>query len=181
MRKMQKDTRLNSQRILKYGLPLAAAVLLDRISKILVLGHLKNDSVTVIDGVLDFRYVENKGSAFGMFSSIPIIPIVFSLIFCAGITVFVFRAKEMRTAYVVLLGFIAGGGIGNLIDKLAFGYVVDFIDFRMFSFWRWVFNVADSFVCVCVVLFFILYVSGEIKLEKDKRRKRENKADGQSR
>ena len=175
---MQEDTRLKIKRIITYGLPLAAAVLLDRISKILVLKYLKNDAVTVIDGVLDFRYVENKGSAFGMLSSVPIIPILLSAVFCIGLTVYVLKTKEIRTAYAILFGFIAGGGIGNLIDKLAFGYVVDFIDFRMFSFWKWVFNIADSFVCVCVVLFFIMYIAEDIRLGKEKRNKEDHDADG---
>ena len=160
---------MNGKRILKYGLPLAAAVLLDRISKMIVLKYLKDSSVTVIKGVLDFRYIENKGSAFGMFSSEPLIPIIVSALFCICITVYVFRSKEIKPAFIVLLGFIAGGGIGNLIDKLTLGYVVDFIDFRLFSFWTWVFNIADSFVCVCVVILFIMYIAEEIKLGKDKR------------
>ena len=168
---MQKDTRLKLRRLITYGLPLAAAVLLDRISKILVLKYLKNGELTLIKGVLDLRYVENKGSAFGMFSSLPIIPMLLSAVFCIGLTVFVLKAKEIRPAYLILFGFVAGGGIGNLIDKLAFGYVVDFIDFRMFSFWKWVFNIADSFVTVCVIVFFIMYAAEDIRLGREKRNK----------
>ena len=168
-------------KIWKYGLPLFAAVLLDRISKILVLRHLKDGgSVTVIKGVLNFTFKMNKGAAFSLFEDIPVIPIILAALFCLAITVFVFREKDIRPSYVVLLGFIAGGGIGNLCDKLTLGYVVDFIDFRFLPFWTYIFNVADSFICVCVILLFILYASGEIKLGKEKRKNRDNKADGES-
>ena len=69
------------------------------------------------------------------------------------------------------LAFIAGGGIGNMIDRVAFGYVVDMIDFCLFDFWKWIFNVADAFVCIgagLVVLALILDIISEGKKKKVK-------------
>ena len=61
------------------------------------------------------------------------------------------------------LALVIGGGIGNMIDRVAYGFVVDFIDFCAFDFWKWVFNIADSAVCVGAGLFMLYLVLDTVK------------------
>ena len=68
------------------------------------------------------------------------------------------------------LSLVIGGGIGNMIDRIAYGYVVDFLDFCAFpSIWKWVFNIADACVCVgagIVMLYFIIDIVKDAKKQK---------------
>ena len=61
------------------------------------------------------------------------------------------------------LALVIGGGIGNMIDRVAYGFVVDFIDFCAFDFWKWVFNIADSAVCVGAGLFILFLILDTVK------------------
>ena len=101
---------------------------------------------------------------------------VFSTIGIALVGVYLwFYVKGVlgRTA----LALIIGGGIGNMIDRVAYGFVVDFIDFCAFDFWKWVFNIADSAVCVgagMFILYLILDTVKELKKQKAQAADKEN-------
>jgi signal peptidase II len=80
----------------------------------------------------------------------------------------------------VALSLIIGGGIGNMIDRIAYGFVVDFIDFCLFDFWVWVFNIADAAVCVGAGLFIlelILELVAEYRKKKNGVQKNEQNTD----
>ena len=105
---------------------------------------LPGDSVPVIDGVLHFTYIENPGMSFGLLTNHR----------------WIFMTVSSSLALIV------GGGIGNMFDRVLLGYVVDFIDVRIFgSLWRWVFNVADAAVCVGAAL-LVIYCLVSYKKEK---------------
>lgn len=147
---------------------IAAVVLLDQISKILVLTHLYEDQVDLIDGVLRFTYVENRGMAFGLLSDHRWVFLVTSTVGIGFMIFYLFRYVK-RDLSRVSLALIIGGGIGNMIDRVRLGFVVDFIDFCAFDFWVWVFNVADAAVCVGAALFvldLLLELFGELKKGK---------------
>ncbi|MBQ8758975.1 MAG: signal peptidase II [Clostridia bacterium] len=137
----------------------AAVVLLDQISKYFVCHYLKEaGSITLIEGVLKFTYVENRGAAFGILSDNRAVFMVISVIIIALLGYVIARFHGQSRLFDACLGLILGGGIGNMIDRAALGYVVDFIDFCAFDFWKWVFNVADSAVvvgCILAVVFVI--------------------------
>ena len=99
-------------------------------------------------GIFDIRHVHNAGAAFGMLAHSNVLFIIVAVGVLVGMLVFLPRIRQAETAVVVAFGLIAGGTLGNLVDRLRFGYVVDFIDFR----WWPVFNVADSCICVGVGL-----------------------------
>ena len=139
--------------ILVSGLILGV-VALDQISKLLVLQFLYNDQVTLIPGVLNFKYVENDGMAFGLLSDHRWVFMVFSVIGIGLLSFYLFRYVKAPLGRIGL-ALIIGGGIGNMIDRVAYGFVVDFIDFCAFDFWIWVFNIADSAVCIGAALFII--------------------------
>ena len=150
---------------------LAAAIIvtviaLDQASKLLVLAYLYEDEVAIIKNVLHFTYVENRGMAFGLLADHRWIFLLASVIGIALVALYLVKFTK-RPLSRVALAMIIGGGIGNMIDRVRLGFVVDFIDFCAFDFWMWVFNIADAFVCVGGAL-LILYLVVEIVKESKK-------------
>ncbi len=130
-------------------------VLIDRLSKNFFSGLLDlNESVAVIHHVLHFSLVHNTGIAFGLFKDCGAVFIVIPLIL-TGLLVyniyFYRHSEQLSRLYIVAFALILGGAIGNLIDRIFLGYVIDFIDFRIWP----VFNVADSAITIgaAIILF----------------------------
>ena len=124
-------------------------VLLDQVSKFFAFHHLPiGQDVNCLDPIFHFHYHENRGAAWGILADQPWVFMALSSIAIVAIIVFLFvnRKKPMHPVLRYGLAMIAGGGIGNMIDRVANGYVVDFIEFGFFDFP--IFNVADSFVTV---------------------------------
>lgn len=152
---------------------LIATALLDQASKLWVVKSFAlYESVTVIPGFFSLTYLHNTGAAFGMFAGQPGL---FRQVFFIGIALvalvllFFFQrrfAKESRW-FTVSFALIAGGAIGNLIDRLRYGSVVDFLDFYIGTHHWPAFNIADSAICVGVALFVLLSFLQD-RLEKQK-------------
>ena len=139
-----------------------ALVFLDQLSKWLAVIYLEgNAPFYFIPGFLRFSYVENRGAAFGMLADNRWVFLILSSLTIICLIVFMFVSKPKCRLERVGLALILAGGIGNMIDRVFLGYVIDFIDF--YSIWNYVFNIADSCVCIGVAL-LILYV---IKLSID--------------
>ena len=136
-----------------------AVILLDQVSKHFVCTNLKPvGSVTVIEGILNFTYVENRGAAFGILSDNRVVFMVFSVLIIVVLSYIVVRFHGQSKLFDTVLGLIVGGGVGNMVDRAFLGYVIDFIDFCAFDFWKWVFNIADTAVvvgCILAILFVI--------------------------
>ncbi|MBQ8141426.1 MAG: signal peptidase II [Clostridia bacterium] len=160
---------------------IAAAVLLDQVSKILVVEFLnREEPLVLIEGVFRFTYVENDGAAFGMLGDHRWIFMILSVVGIAAVFVYLWKFRPNSKFACTALSFIVGGGIGNMIDRIfrygvdaegeVYHYVVDFIDFYAFpDIWMWVFNIADSFVCVgagMMIVYLILDLVKEYKKEK---------------
>lgn len=134
---------------------IAGVILLDQISKLLIVANLYEGQVTLIPGVLRFTYVENTGMAFGLLSDHRWVFLALSAVGILLIGFYLFRYAK-TTLCRLSLALIVGGGIGNMIDRIARGYVVDFIDFCAFpNVWYWVFNIADAAVTVGGVIFAV--------------------------
>src|SRR5581483_6758709 len=112
------------------------------------------ESVDIIPGFFDFTYVQNQGAAFGLFSTAlfpfrTLLLVLFSLM-AMGFIFYTSRRWPHQWQVQAPLGMVLGGAVGNLLDRLRFGSVVDFIEVGYHQ-WRWpVFNVADSFITVGV-------------------------------
>lgn len=157
-------------------------VFVDQLTKWLAIIFLKgNESVVFINNILKFTYIENKGAAFGMLSDHRWVFLIISSIAIIGITIYMIKWRPKSQLLCVAISFIVGGGIGNMIDRVCLGYVVDFIDFYAFpKIWKYIFNVADSFVCVgagMVMLYLILSMVEEAKAEKLKRTAEQKQAE----
>ena len=152
----------------------AGVVALDQISKALVLNLMYEGQIVLIPGVLNFTYVENRGMAFGLLSEHRWVFLVLSSIGIVLMALYLWYYAK-TTLSRVGLSMVVAGGIGNMIDRLALGFVVDFIDFCAFDFWAWVFNVADAAVCVGAAIFVLDLV---LELVREARSKGKEKDDG---
>ena len=135
-------------------------VFLDKYTKYLAETFLKPKGyVTVIPGVLELRYLENRGAAFGMLQNRQWIFVVFAICCVILCCWYVFRlaAEDRHLASAVCLSVLAAGASGNLIDRVARGSVIDFIYVSLIHFP--VFNVADICVSVStiVLVFLVLF------------------------
>ncbi len=138
-----------------------AVVVLDQVTKWLVVKFLVPvGSVPLIDGVLHLTYVENTGAAFGMMKDRRWIFMAASTIAIVIIIVIIARYARENRFETICISMILGGGIGNMIDRVRLGYVIDFIDVRLINFA--VFNVADSFVTVGAILLIVYLIRGLI-------------------
>ncbi len=138
-----------------------AAVLLalDQYTKYLAINHLKNrPALVLIDGVLELQYLENRGSAFGMLQNQKFIILFVGIVFLAVIIFFLFRLPLQKKYNIVhiLLSVVIAGGIGNMVDRFRFDYVVDFISFVLINYP--IFNVADCYIVVAMIILFLLFV-----------------------
>lgn len=150
---------------------MAVTVILDQISKYIVVANLGlHESIEIIPGILRFTYIQNDGAAFGSMDEHRWVFMLLSTVAIVAILVFLFWKKPQDKLLLSALIMVTGGGIGNMIDRVALGYVIDFIDFCAFpKIWMWIFNVADSFVCVgagVLALWMILDTVKEYKKEK---------------
>lgn len=129
-----------------YCLIAIAVVVFDRIIKILVVSDMRPwETIPVIENVFHFTYVQNTGAAFSMWQEQWIVLILLPLVVIAvGLVLMILKRNKWDKLMLISIAFICGGGLGNLIDRMVFGYVVDLFDFRVFP----VFNIADIFICV---------------------------------
>lgn len=127
---------------------------LDQLTKVLVQNYVKPaDTVPVIDKVIQFRYTENTGAAFSIFSDKTwLLSIITGVMILAGLLYLFLGKAENKLQYISLV-LIVSGGIGNLIDRVFRGFVIDFIEYLFMEYA--VFNFADILVTIGTVLLVI--------------------------
>ena len=149
---------------------IAGVIGLDQLTKALAVIYLEGEpSFPIWQDVLHLTFVRNEGAAFGILSNHRWVFMIFSTIAIFALGVYLFRFSKEKFWAKIAIAMIIGGGIGNMIDRIVLGSVVDFIDFTLIHFA--VFNVADSFVCVGVgllVLYLILSQVEEARKNKEK-------------
>lgn len=130
-------------------------VVLDQLTKFLIQSNMElGQSIGVFENFFHITYIHNYGAAFSIFENQRVLLVVLPLLIMGGILIaFVKMGLSANKICATALGLVVAGGIGNLIDRVAYGYVVDFLDFRVFP----IFNVADMAVC-CGCGLLILYV-----------------------
>ena len=149
-----------------YELIILLLVGIDQLSKILALKYLKNvENIPIIQNMFHLTYVENRGAAFGMFQNNQIIFVIVALIASIYGLYYLHKNKVNILGKVSIL-LIISGALGNLIDRVRLGFVVDYFDFRII--WEYVFNVADIFVVLGTILLCIYILFYEDNKEKQK-------------
>ncbi len=145
----------------------------DQLTKALVLRFLpaEGDSAVLLPGVFRFTHVDNTGVAFGLLKDARWAYMIVSVIALILVFVYLWVAGRKNRLETVSISLILGGGIGNMIDRIFRGYVVDFLDFCAFpKIWNYVFNVADACVCVGVALLVLALILGEVRNAKEKKK-----------
>lgn len=138
---------------------LAIALLLsiDQFTKHLAIINLKGQApVSLIDGVLELQYLENKGAAFGMLQNKKALFVFMTIVMLTVVFYVIFKLPNRKKfiTWQIFLCCICAGGIGNMIDRVRFDYVVDFIYFKLIDFP--IFNFADILITIGTILLFIV-------------------------
>jgi len=147
------------RKIALIGLVAGAVLVLDQATKALVLKHLPlGESLPVIPGFFDLTHVHNPGGAFGFLSGMSaefrgLLFVAVSLLAVALILYFYWQTPVRQRLLAVGLSLIFGGAVGNLVDRIRFGIVVDFLDLYAGELHWPAFNVADSAITVGVLIF----------------------------
>src|ERR1043166_10201695 len=158
---------LKLQGRLPYGLLVAATLVLDRWTKVLIQKRFDlNESIPVIDGFFNITYVRNTGVAFGIFSSVSspaksVLLSVFTAFAAVVVITYSVRSSARNRLLQVALGLILGGALGNLYDRLTYGYVIDFLEFYAGKYHWPSFNIADSAITTGVFLLALEIIRNE--------------------
>ena len=145
----------------------AVVALFDQIIKYFVSTDLQPiGSVNIIDGLFKLTYVENRGVAFGMFTDMRWIFVVLTSAMLAVIIIYMFKKRPSGKFFYISSGLIIGGGIGNLIDRVFYGYVIDYLSI---SFFQPVCNFADYCITAGTIM-LIVYLLFFSDMSKDTKR-----------
>lgn len=153
---------------------IALLTLIDQLIKLAVLEHLVPvGRIVVLDGFLAWTYAENTGAAFSIFSGNTDILSVFTAIALLGGLVFLFVSGKHHPIYDITVPLLLAGGLGNLIDRLFRGFVIDYIQVLFVNFP--VFNFADCLVTCSAIALMIFLVADMIRdFKKEKKKKSES-------
>lgn len=135
----------------------AFVALIDQIIKYSIVNNIKpHGTVSIISGVLNITYVENRGVAFGMFTDMRWIFVALTALMIFAIIFYMFKKRPDGKFFYIVAGLIIGGGLGNLYDRIVNGFVIDYISL---SFFPPVCNFADYCITVGVILliFYVLF------------------------
>lgn len=137
-------------------------VVIDQITKYFAVRDLKgSESISIIGDFLNLTYVENRGAAFGIFQDQRLFFIVMTgLVLVFIIALFIFKGHSMTRPAKCSLYLIVGGALGNFIDRVRLGYVIDFIDVKFGDIYDFpVFNVADMALVIGTAVLMVLIIT----------------------
>jgi signal peptidase II len=144
-------------------------LVLDQLTKMIVDRTMSlHQSIPIIDGFFSLTYVRNTGAAFGIFAGsheafrLPFLILV-SVLALGFVVVMLKRLRDEETGLITALSLIIGGAIGNLVDRVLYGEVIDFLDFYWSNYHWPAFNVADSCITigVLITLYYLIKAKGE--------------------
>lgn len=154
--------RKNSKYIL-FSLIIGLGVALDQVTKVLAVEHFKGQpEVSYWDGFFRFIYAENDGAFLSLGSSLsPTLRMVLLTIIpgivLVGMMVYLLRSEKLKRYENIAFALIAAGGIGNIVDRIMAGFVVDFMNMELFGLRTGIFNVADLYIVFGIILFVLGY------------------------
>lgn len=147
-----------------YTLAIVVLTTLDQFSKYLIVTNIKdgNNAIVLIKDFFSLTYVKNYGAGFSILQNQKIFLIAISIIAIVIIGYLLINAKKNESLNIVCYLLIIGGSIGNLIDRLKLGYVIDFLDFNIFGYDFPVFNFADCCITIgCILLIVSLLLENK--------------------
>ena len=151
---------------------IAASVILDQVTKTIVMNTMElYQTIPVIEDVFSFTYIHNYGAAWGMFSNHRWVFIILTAVALVIMPILLYKYRKVHFLFNFSLSLIIGGAIGNMIDRIGLGYVVDFLQATFIDFP--VFNVADVCVVCGAIMMFIYIIFFDKTLFADKPKKTE--------
>ena len=154
--------------LLPFGIISLAIVIFDFITKQMVLKTMRlGQSIPLWKDVFHLTFVKNEGASFGMLKGGRWFFVAITVLLVLYLLYYIVKNKEKNKLFLTASAFIIGGGIGNLVDRVMTGEVVDFFDFCLIDFA--IFNVADCFVVIGAILAIIYFFVTEIKGKKNGR------------
>ncbi len=150
--------KTNKAQLIIMGIILISfAIVLDQITKLLAIDYLKgSNGISIIDSVFRLQYLENKGAAFGIMQNQQLFFIILGTIICIAM-IYIYAVIPVDKKFLPLricMIFIFAGAVGNMIDRVLYNFVVDFLYFELIDFP--IFNVADIYVTVSTIIFSLL-------------------------
>ena len=144
-------------------------VILDIISKLLAKKYLTSSGIIIIKNFLKLSYAENKGAAWSILNNNTIVVTIISGIIIIGICCFLYKNKPKNMVEKTTYGLILAGAIGNFLNRIIYGYVIDFIDVKIFSYNYPIFNVADIFIVIGIFWLIIDTLRGEYNATRSRK------------
>lgn len=143
-------------------------IFVDQFSKYLAFINLRNkEPIVLIENFLQLNYVENSGAAWGIMKDQTFLLIAITIIVVAILGIYVRSNTTLTIPTLVSISLVAGGAIGNLIDRINMGYVIDFIDVKFGTYNFPVFNFADIFIVSGVILMMVLIITNKFGKSED--------------
>jgi signal peptidase II len=154
----------------------ALVVALDQLTKLWIRTNLELWQSLPLTNRLSLTYVGNTGSVFGLLANQAFLLIIIGIASLLVILLFLRYLSAATTFSMVSIGLILGGAVGNLTDRFRFGYVTDFIDFRLWGNFHWpVFNIADAAITVGIfALIYYFYKSGVFRKAYERNHRPQN-------
>lgn len=131
-------------------------LLIDIISKLLIINNLKlNTSIKIIEDIFSLTYVQNTGAAWSILSGNVNYLIIINVVLILLIIYFIKKNKKHNKYEELGYGLLLGGAFGNLLDRVIYGYVIDFLDFTIIDYHFPIFNIADSCIVIGIVILLL--------------------------
>lgn len=138
-------------------------IVIDQVIKLVVNSSLKlYESITIIKNFFNITYVQNKGAAWSILSGNRFLLIGIAIIALFLIFMFFVKNKKLSKLEIIFYSLLIGGIVGNLIDRVIYGYVVDYLDFNIFGYNFPIFNFADICIVISVVLILVKSIKEEL-------------------
>lgn len=139
-------------------------IIIDQVVKIFISINMNiNQSINVINNFFRITYVHNDGAAFSILSGNRLLLIFIAIISLVLIYTFFINNKKLTQLEQISYILLIGGIIGNLIDRILYGYVIDYLDFKIINYNFPIFNLADIFIVISIFLLIILTIKGDEK------------------
>lgn len=138
------------------------AVILDQIVKLFISKKmLVGESITIINNFFNITYAKNIGAAWSILGGARLLLILISIFCLIFIYLFLIKNKKLKKLEKISYGLLIGGILGNLIDRIIYGYVIDYLDFNIFGYNYPIFNIADICIVISIIILLIITIKGD--------------------
>ena len=146
----------------KIGVVTLITLIIDQITKGLIATNLKiTDTISVIPNFFRLTYLQNTGGAFSILTDHVLVLLLFTVVFLLVFYYIIKNKKDWDLLSIITYGSLLGGILGNFIDRIRLGYVVDFLDFNIGNYHYPVFNIADIGITIGIILLIYAIIRGE--------------------